>query len=62
MDNFLTPVALNYAEVIDFQQVCGHVLWWYIIEMLYPFVAVYRLVFAVMCFEACVRFKQRLLG
>ena len=58
VDNFLTPVALNYAEASDFQEIYGQVIWWNVVELSYPFVTVYRLASAIMCFEATVRFKQ----
>lgn len=58
VDKFLTPIPLAHVYHASFAMY-GNTNWWYVTELLHPLVIVMRLQAAIMCFEACVRCKQK---
>ena len=59
-DSFLEPTVLQYNENTKYGQAYGRKNWFFMTQLLYPFLTFYRLLTAIMCFEACVRFKRKL--
>lgn len=57
-DSFMTPTVLKHVHEIHNANVYDQKVWWYITELLYPLVTLWRLISALMCFEARVRFKK----
>ena len=60
-DSFLEPTVLQYNENTKYGTAYGRKNWFFMTQLLYPLVTLYRLLTAVMCFEACVRFKHKIL-
>ena len=58
-DSFLQPTVLQYNENINYGQSYGRKNWFYLTQLLYPFLTLYRLLSAIMCYEACVLFKRK---
>ena len=58
-DSFLEPTVLQYNDNTNYGQSYGHKNWFFLTQLLYPFLTLYRLLTAVMCYEACVRFKRK---
>ena len=60
-DSFLEPTVLQYNENTKYGQAYGRKNWFFMTQLLYLVLTFYRLLTAIMCFEACVRFKRKLL-
>ena len=58
-DSFLEPTVLQYNENTNYGQSYGRKNWFYLTQLLYPFLTLYRLLSAIMCYEACVLFKRK---
>ncbi|XP_045194412.2 uncharacterized protein LOC123550038 [Mercenaria mercenaria] len=50
-DSFLPPINLSYVNDIQNEDTLGVKNWWFITEFLFPVVAFYRLLSALLCFE-----------
>ena len=59
VDRFLPPTILMYVSGIHNDDIFGEKNWWFIVEILFPLVIVYRILTAVMCYETCVRLKRK---
>ena len=60
-DSFLEPTVLQYNDNTNYGQSYGRKNWFFLTQLLYPFLTLYRLLSSIMCFEACVIFKRKLL-
>ena len=57
-DSFLSPTVLGYFYNLPNYGERDQKIWWALSQFLYPFAALYRIVSAVICFEACMRLRQ----
>lgn len=58
-DSFLDAEVLTDVNGVHNQDLFGEYVWWYMTQLLYPLVIVYRLFSVIICFEACVRFNRK---
>lgn len=59
-DSFLEPTVLQFNDNTNYGQAYGRKNWFFMTQLLYPLVTLYRLLTTVMCFEACLRFRRYL--
>ena len=60
-DSLLKPTVIQYNENTKYGQSYGRKNWFFMTQLLYLVLTFYRLLTAIMCFEACVRFKRKFL-
>ena len=60
-DSFMSPTVLIHIDEIHDEDPNDWKVWWLLTQFLYPLVIVYRLLSAVLCFEACVRYNHETL-